>query len=214
MQDRALIEAVRASDISAAEEALDSGSDVNQTDEQGWTPLNFAAGKGDFAIVKLLLAGGADIFKTGRDNRTPCMIALAAGRIEVAKYLIEVEDKIDAERAGALMPERKYCKAYYLRDLRKFPSWSETRIDWWEKKDHKDEQQPPKQLADDDIVFIHQDLRVTESMWHDENIVFDRVDPEWRAFCSSNLRFEVPSDLELATTHYTRSGPYEAEVSN
>lgn len=89
--DQALIEAAKGGDASTVEKLVDSGVDVNQGDEQGWTPLNFAAGRGDLGMVKLLITKGADPFKVGRDNRTPYTIALAAGRVEVVKYLREVE---------------------------------------------------------------------------------------------------------------------------
>src|SRR5262249_58866336 len=78
--DQALFEAARGGDLETAERLLESGADVNQGDEQGWTPLNFASGRGNLAMVKLLIEKGADPFKTGRDNRTPYTIALAAGR--------------------------------------------------------------------------------------------------------------------------------------
>jgi ankyrin repeat protein len=69
--DQALIEVVKIGDLGRAESLLTSGADVNQSDNQGWTPLNFAAGKGDLPMVKLLVERGADPFKVGRDNRTP-----------------------------------------------------------------------------------------------------------------------------------------------
>src|SRR5262249_28729710 len=130
--DQALFEAARGGDLETAERLLESGADVNQGDEQGWTPLNFASGRGNLAMVKLLIEKGADPFKTGRDNRTPYMIALAAGRVDVVKYLREVEDATDPEKAKSFRPERKYCKAYHLRDLRQYSGWSESRINWKE----------------------------------------------------------------------------------
>lgn len=193
MTDLALIEAVKTGQHAEARALLESGADVNQQDEAGWTPLNFAAGKGDLAMVRLLVETGADPFKTGRDNRTPYLIALAAGRAEVVKYLREVEDQTDPERARSLRPERKYSKAYHLRDLRRYPDWSEERINWKNPR----EQAAPNELADEDVVFIHQDLTVTESMWHDENVIFNKVSDAWREFCSSRLGFQVPTDLDL-----------------
>jgi ankyrin repeat protein len=50
MDSLRLIEAVKAGNIAAAKELLDSGAAANQQDEQGWTPLNFAAGHAGFAV--------------------------------------------------------------------------------------------------------------------------------------------------------------------
>src|SRR5215471_19355169 len=153
--DQALFEAAREGNLPTVEKLIDSGADVNQGDDQGWTPLNFAAGKGNLDMVKLLIKKGADPFKVGRDNRTPYMIALAAGRVEVVKHLREVEDATDPEKAKSFRPERKYCKAYYLKDLRQYPSWSESRINWKEKKNEKGTNDPNDgDFTDDKIVFI------------------------------------------------------------
>jgi len=193
MNDLKLIETVKNSDYVAAAKLVQSGDNVNQQDEQGWTPLNYAAGKGDLSLVKLLVENGADIFKVGRDMRTPYQIALAAGRVAVAKYLREMEDNFPGEKP--LRPERKYCKAYYLKDLRTYKAWSESRINWKEKKG--DGSDVSEEFLDDKVVFIHQDLTVTESIWHNENVIFKDVDPAWSNFCAVSLKFKVPDDLDL-----------------
>jgi hypothetical protein len=204
MSELALIEAVKSGDYQKAEELLQNGADVNQGDEQGWTPLNFAAGKGNLPLVKLLVEKGADTLKVGRDQRTPYMIALAAGRVSVVEYLREVEDRHAGEKPGRA--ERKYCKAYHLGDLRKFPGWSESRINWTEKNDKDRDKDKDKYqsdgatgagFADGKIVFIHQDFTVTESMWQGEDVIFNDVDAAWKEFCGNTLRFKVPDDLDL-----------------
>lgn len=194
MSDLKLIDAVKNGDRAEAENLIRNGLDVNQQDEQGWTPLNFAAGKGDLSLVKLLIESGADIFKVGRDRRTPYMIALAAGRVSVVKYLKEAEDRHPGEKP--VRPERKYCKAYHLKDLREYPAWSESRINW-KKKDNGDNGEGEEQFEDEKIVFIHQDFSVTESVWHNENVIFNLADPAWQEFCANTLKFKVPDDLDL-----------------
>ena len=194
MADMRLIEAVKAGNHAEAESLIKEGADVNQQDDQGWTPLNFAAGKGDLALVKLLVDSGADVFKVGRDQRTPYMIALAAGRVSVVKYLREVEDNYPGEKPPRR--ERKYCKAYHLGQLRGYQSWSESRINWKEKRD-KSEGDGEEPLTDEKIVFIHQDYTVTESMYHNENVIFNNVDSPWKDFCTEVLSFKVPDDLDL-----------------
>jgi ankyrin repeat protein len=200
MSELALIDAIKTGDYENAKTLISAGVDVNQHDEQGWTPLNFAAGKGNLPMVKLLVEKGADIFKVGRDQRTPYMIALAAGRVSVVKFLREMEDEYPGEKPAR--PERKYCKAFYLRDLRKHSGWTESRINWItkpddNKKDEKAEPDSGSAFPDDKIVFIHQDFTVTESMWQGENVIFNSVTPEWREFCGGPLGFKVPDDLDL-----------------
>jgi hypothetical protein len=110
------------------------------------------------------------------------MIALAAARIEAAQLLRDAE-----ARAGGAHHQRQqlrqYCKAYYLKDLRRFSGWSESGdVDY---------------IPDDDVVFLHQDLTVTVSMWHNENVLFTQKTPEWENFCVEVLQFQVPDDFDL-----------------
>ena len=186
-----LFDLVKAGDVAPVRELIESGADVNEQDENGWTPLNFAAGKGNMEIVKLLLEKGADVFKVGRDERTPYLIALAAGHVETVKLLREAEKKTGRELSKGM--NRTYCRAYILKDLRGFEGWIESRINWKE-DDHDD--QKSEELSDDDVVYLHQDLNVTKSMWSNENVIFNEVTPEWAEFCNNALGFKVPDDLD------------------
>ena len=187
-----LIEAVKGGDLARAAELIQAGEDVNQGDEQGWTPLNFASGKGDLDMVRLLVEKGADVFKAGRDQRTPYQIAVAAAHADVARYLREVEDQTPGEKPQR--PQPLYCKAYPIAELRQFSGWSEASPNG-----------KPDAAADaadeDDIVFIHQDYTVTRSMWHGEDVVFDQVTPEWQQFCTDVLEFQVPDDISLIAAY-------------
>jgi hypothetical protein len=191
MEYKAFFDAVKTGDLNAVENHLDAGADPNLLDEQGWTALNYAAGRGDLAMVKLLLEREADVFKTGRDNRTAHRIALAAGRVDVVNFIREVEEGTDPELAASLRPPLQYCKAYSLGDLRRFPGWPEAQT-------HNGSRGPDQtEFADDQVVFIHQDFTVTESMRHGENPIFSQVSDEWREFCAATLKFEVPDELDL-----------------
>jgi ankyrin repeat protein len=192
MSNLDLIVAVRSEDLQAVGELLRSSADVNQEDEQGWTALSYAAGRGDLDMVKMLVEHGANVFKVDNSQRTPYAIALAAGRADVAAYLREVEDAITGEKSPRR--PRAYCKAYYLGDLRKYPGWFESRINW---KANADGDLDGNDLSDDSIVFIHQDHTVTMSMWHNEDVIFNMTTPEWADFCARELGFSVPDDLEL-----------------
>ncbi len=82
---------------------------------------------------------------------------------------------------------RKYCKAYYLKDLRQFGQWTEKR----------DENEP--ELSDESIVYLWDDFIVVRSpVIPDKGLVFDDVTPEWQQFCKGTLNFEIPEDLRYA----------------
>lgn len=194
MSDLQLIEAVKSGDIAGVEAQLGAGANPDQQDEQGWTSLCWAAGKGDVALVRALLDAGADVFNTGRDLRTPYMIALAAGHAEAVKMLRAAEDEAQPERAR---PERLYCKAYTLSSLRQFPALAEKIDSSAASGDGDGQAASGAKPADEDVLFIHQDYTVTKSMWHGEDVVFDGDAPQWREFCEATLGFKVPDDIDL-----------------
>jgi ankyrin repeat protein len=70
MSDLELIDAAKNGAHARAKIVIENVVNVNQQGEQGWTPLNFAAGKEGISMVKLLVENGADVFKVGRDQRT------------------------------------------------------------------------------------------------------------------------------------------------
>lgn len=82
---------------------------------------------------------------------------------------------------------KKYCKAYYLKDLRQFSDWTE--------KSEADE----AELSDDDVVYLWDDFTVVRSpVIPDKGLIFDAVTPEWQHFCTTALKFEIPEDLRYA----------------
>ena len=194
MSDLQLIDAVKTGQLARVEEALNTGADVHQQDEQGWTPLNWAAGRGSVEIVSLLLNRGADVFQTGRDQRTPYKIALAAKHTDVARLLKEAEQASNG--ASGDSTSRDYARAYLLRQLRKFSGWREEKINWKETVTAS-ENGNSRELSDDDVVFLQEDFTVTELIWPGENVIFNRTTPEWIDFCTRELQFKVPDDFDL-----------------
>ena len=217
MSTQDLINAVKANDLPLVRQLLDEGTDVNQQDEHGWTALNWAAGQGNLEVVTLLVQREANLFKTGTDQRTPYLIALAAGREQVARFLHRTEK----EKNLADSPnrhDREYCKAYYLRQLRQFPAWTENppqrKPPSTEQPDDKDQTNEESRLTDDSIVFIHHDYSVTASIWHDEDVLFKSRKPEWKTFCEQGLGFRVPDDFDLMVSDHELEAAVKTEEEN
>ena len=184
MPDSPLVVAVREGDLERAGQLLDEGCDVHGSGEQEWPALNYAAGRGDVAMLRLLLEHGADVFRTGLDKRTPYEIALAANRVEACEVLREAEERSAGERppSSRRWQQRPYCRAYPLATLREFSGW---------------DRQSDRDLSGDTVVFVHQDFSVTRSMWHGEDVLLDRAGDGWKQFCRQTLQFRVPHDFDL-----------------
>ncbi len=181
MGDMRFIDSVRAGDSDRARALLDEGSDVNARDEHEWTALCWAAGAGRTALVRLLLDRGADVCATGTDGRTPYQIAEAAGRLDVLPLLATEE----AARGGACearssgrAAERPFCRAYPLRELRRFTEWTEP----------NGQGADADVLSDDTVVFLQRDGSVTRTVWPHEAVLFDGVSEAWQRFCAQELQ--------------------------
>jgi hypothetical protein len=75
----------------------------------------------------------------------------------------------------------RYCKAYIVSELRRFPGWLEAPTGDGQAR------------ADDAIVFVQEDLSVTDGLAVDEQIVYRSGDPAWSQFCRETLAFELPA---------------------
>lgn len=82
---------------------------------------------------------------------------------------------------------KKYCRAYYLKELRQFSGWMEKR------KANEPE------LTDNDIVYLWDDFVVVKSpIISNTEVLFDGIIPAWQEFCKATLHFEIPEDLRYA----------------
>ena len=195
MADLALIAAVKDGDAEAIERLTSGGADINEQDEHGWTPLMWAAGRGDTLSISAFLDRGSDVTVVCPDGRTALMIAKAAGHRKVIALLVEAEKMRGVWKDP--LATCSYCRSYHLSELRSFEGWAEATpsktagtaggdspvgSDVWP-------------LYDESIVYLHQDLTVTRSMWQGEGVLFDEVTSEWREFCENTLGFCIPEHL-------------------
>lgn len=81
---------------------------------------------------------------------------------------------------------RNYSKAYYLKDLRKFPGWKELDRD------------DAEELTDESIVYLQDNFTVVKDCFEEEDYIYNDVTPEWKEFCEKELDFAIPEDLRYA----------------
>ena len=70
----------------------------------------------------------------------------------------------------------RYVKAYPLERLRAYAQWAEF----------------AREPADRPHLYLQENYTVTDGIFLDEGVVFDRVTPEWIAFCTERLEFAMP----------------------
>jgi uncharacterized protein len=76
-------------ELNAIKQHIAAGTDLNQKDEYGSTPLAIAATFGKTAAAKVLIKGGADINLKNNDGSTPLSIAAFFCRPDIVKILLE-----------------------------------------------------------------------------------------------------------------------------
>ena len=84
----------------------------------------------------------------------------------------------------------KYCRAYPLSQLRKFPGWVERTDEARRIRKEIDGEMVElvRTLTDDDYVYLQLDYTVTDGIFVNENVIFNEVTPEWIEFCQRVLR--------------------------
>ena len=89
----------------------------------------------------------------------------------------------------------KYCKAYYAKDFRALEGWEENleNLRPETKEENREEVEVPRtELKDDDILYLQENYVVTDGIFKDENIIFDKVTDLWKEQCHTTLGFEIP----------------------
>lgn len=143
-------------DLQWLKSCLEAGLSVDAKDQNGYTPLHWAADMGLVdgdreEVVAALIQAGADInARLGDDGRTALMVACNAGNGEIVRQLVQAgadvnartEDStalIEAARCGASEPVRLLVQAGA--DFQAKDSKGRTALDnavaykWWEVAD-------------------------------------------------------------------------------
>lgn len=98
-------DAVRKGEVERIKAILDKDPlAVNLEDERSWTPLHWAALRGNKELVELLITRGAVVKVSERNDRTPLHYASYQGHQEVVKLLIQKGAIVDAKAVGSASP--------------------------------------------------------------------------------------------------------------
>jgi hypothetical protein len=101
---RALFYAIEKNNLVYAQKVLAMRFDANVHHENGYTPLAYAAMKGNPAMVELFLRNGADPALTSREGDTPVELALRMGHANVADLLKKARQDAEAELESEEQP--------------------------------------------------------------------------------------------------------------
>src|SRR3954468_12729314 len=101
---RALFYAIEKNNLVYAQKVLSMNFDPNLQHDNGYTPLTYAAMKGNPAMIELLLRNGADAGQTSKEGDTPVELALRMGHNEVADVLKKARQAGDTPASGDAQP--------------------------------------------------------------------------------------------------------------
>lgn len=96
---------IKSGDISAIQNLIDKNENINEPDEDGFTPLMIAAEGQNPEIVNMLINAGADVNARYKYGETPLMFALGWGKNQdVIKALIDGGADVNAENKKGKTP--------------------------------------------------------------------------------------------------------------
>ena len=101
-QDRKILSAAKEGDSVALEKFLKGPRDPNVTDEEGFTPLQYSAGRGHVGPTRLLLEAGAEIEgqRPSMSGMVPLHFAAYRGHLDVVRVLVEAGAVLDQLATG------------------------------------------------------------------------------------------------------------------
>ena len=82
--------------VDRVRQLVDAGADVNAKDNNGWTPLRWAASEGHADAARLLVDAGADVNAKDNNGWTPLRWAASEGHADVARLLVDAGADVNA----------------------------------------------------------------------------------------------------------------------
>ena len=92
----------------------------------------------------------------------------------------------------------KYCKSFPLERFRKFPGWTENLKNARKTKQEIDGEivEVERELSDADYLYLQENYTVTDSIFIDENVIFNDVTTAWIDYCKNVLGVKFPTDKD------------------
>jgi len=72
--------------VKLLQDLIKKGESVNKKDNDGTTPLMYAANKGKVDVMQLLIKNKANVNEQNNDGNTPLMFAAASGNLEAVTF--------------------------------------------------------------------------------------------------------------------------------
>src|ERR1700722_13836166 len=94
--NNAVLDAVLRKEAGALRRAIEAGSNIDQPDREGRTPLSNAVGDGEVEIVKILLRAGANVDASDSQGITPLHFAAQRHSAEITNLLLSSGAKVDS----------------------------------------------------------------------------------------------------------------------
>ena len=102
--DTSFHQIVRTDDFAKIKQLIAEGANVNEPDQNGFTPLQHAAKYGNETAVKLLIDSGANIEVKAEDGRSLLHLAALNPRTQVAGVLIDSGSNINSVNKTGVTP--------------------------------------------------------------------------------------------------------------
>jgi len=89
------------------------------------------------------------------------------------------------------------CVAYPHSTFMRFNGWAAKRQNAATEETLVDDRPVlvPRQLTNDSILYLQDDLTVSDGIFIDQNIIFDERSPEWEMFCREELAWRPIEEL-------------------
>jgi len=91
-----LLKASSAGDLERVKDLLDEGAEARVMNNEGMTPLHWAAHEGRANVIEELFHAGADLNAQDKDGMTPLHWASSKGRTEAVNLLLDLGAEINA----------------------------------------------------------------------------------------------------------------------
>jgi ankyrin repeat protein len=103
-------------DAELVKDLIESGAAVNAVDEQGWTPLAYAAAEDNAATATALLEAGARPFAKALED-SPIVIAAAAGSRSILAPLLRYAPSLSRRPAATRRSWRRFRNSLVSRPV-------------------------------------------------------------------------------------------------